>query len=276
MRSSPRASRRLAGASPMANTPSSLSAMRAPSKGKPVTSYARSGARTGRQGPPSRTPATGVGLSFFLSFTARAWLVELEEADRASREDQHTHNQIPLVTSVMPCVQAMRIEVDFVGGKNSSGIFVHKLLSQSMGYSTAAFAQSVLQVGAGAGASTAARAANHFLEDVALLARVRPETAMGADGRCACPRSVPDSYVWATPCVLRRARRSRACGTPRRRRRCRQEHASPPACTTAARAPCGPLDPPARTHTHPPVCMHACASTCPYARATHWLWARGH
>lgn len=32
-----------------------------------------------------------------------------------------------------------------VGGKNSSGIFVHKYLSQSMGYSTAAFAQSVLQ-----------------------------------------------------------------------------------------------------------------------------------
>lgn len=39
----------------------------------------------------------------------------------------------------------MRVEVDMVGGKNSSGIFVHKYLSQSMGYSTAAFAQSVLQ-----------------------------------------------------------------------------------------------------------------------------------
>ncbi|KAG2451617.1 hypothetical protein HYH02_003398 [Chlamydomonas schloesseri] len=40
---------------------------------------------------------------------------------------------------------AMRVEVDMMGGKNSSGIFVHKYLSQSMGYSTAAFAQSVLQ-----------------------------------------------------------------------------------------------------------------------------------
>ncbi|EFJ44432.1 hypothetical protein VOLCADRAFT_95342 [Volvox carteri f. nagariensis] len=40
---------------------------------------------------------------------------------------------------------AMRVEVDMVNGKNSSGIFVHKYLSQSMGYSTAAFAQSVLQ-----------------------------------------------------------------------------------------------------------------------------------
>ncbi len=44
-----------------------------------------------------------------------------------------------------PPLQAMRVEVDMVGGKNSSGIFVHKYLSQSMGYSTAAFAQSVLQ-----------------------------------------------------------------------------------------------------------------------------------
>lgn len=40
--------------------------------------------------------------------------------------------------------QAMRIEIDFEGGKNSAGLFVHKLLSESMGYSTAAFAQSVL------------------------------------------------------------------------------------------------------------------------------------
>ncbi|GLI71627.1 hypothetical protein VaNZ11_016899 [Volvox africanus] len=40
---------------------------------------------------------------------------------------------------------AMRVEVDMMNGKNSSGIFVHKYLSQSMGYSTAAFAQSVLQ-----------------------------------------------------------------------------------------------------------------------------------
>lgn len=39
----------------------------------------------------------------------------------------------------------MRIEVDFEGGKNSAGLFVHKYLSRSMGYSTAAFAQSVLQ-----------------------------------------------------------------------------------------------------------------------------------
>lgn len=39
----------------------------------------------------------------------------------------------------------MRIEVDFQGGKNSAGLFVHKKLSQSMGYSTAAFAQSVLR-----------------------------------------------------------------------------------------------------------------------------------
>ncbi|KAG2486380.1 hypothetical protein HYH03_014960 [Edaphochlamys debaryana] len=42
---------------------------------------------------------------------------------------------------------AMRVEVDMMNGKNSSGIFVHRLLSQSMGYSTAAFAQAVLQGG---------------------------------------------------------------------------------------------------------------------------------
>ncbi|KAJ9514562.1 hypothetical protein QJQ45_016295 [Haematococcus lacustris] len=39
---------------------------------------------------------------------------------------------------------AMKIEVDFESGKNSSGIFVHRLLGQSMGYSVAGFAQAVL------------------------------------------------------------------------------------------------------------------------------------
>jgi hypothetical protein len=38
----------------------------------------------------------------------------------------------------------MKIEVDFKGGKNSAGIFVHKYLGQSMGASVAAFAHAVL------------------------------------------------------------------------------------------------------------------------------------
>lgn len=38
----------------------------------------------------------------------------------------------------------MRVEVDFKGGKNSAGIFVHRYLGQSMGTSVAAFAHAVL------------------------------------------------------------------------------------------------------------------------------------
>eukprot|EP00983_Pelagomonas_calceolata_P110252 1159650-Pelagomonas_calceolata.AAC.3 len=38
----------------------------------------------------------------------------------------------------------MKIEVDFKGGKNSAGIFVHKALGQSMGTSVAAFAHAML------------------------------------------------------------------------------------------------------------------------------------
>ena len=41
-------------------------------------------------------------------------------------------------------VKAMRVEVDFEGGQNAAGIFVHKSLSSSVGQSVAAFAQSVL------------------------------------------------------------------------------------------------------------------------------------
>jgi len=40
---------------------------------------------------------------------------------------------------------AMRIEVDFQDGKNSCGLFVHRYLGQSMGYSVAGFAQAVLK-----------------------------------------------------------------------------------------------------------------------------------
>lgn len=40
---------------------------------------------------------------------------------------------------------AMKIEIDFQGDKNSSGIFVHRKLSSSMGYSVGAFAQAVLK-----------------------------------------------------------------------------------------------------------------------------------
>lgn len=39
----------------------------------------------------------------------------------------------------------MRIEVDFEGNKNSGGIFVHRYLGQSMGYSVGGFAQAVLK-----------------------------------------------------------------------------------------------------------------------------------
>lgn len=54
----------------------------------------------------------------------------------------------PLVRSVdkwAGAAVAMKIEVDFVDGKNSSGIFVHRSLPSSMGYSVAAFAQAVLK-----------------------------------------------------------------------------------------------------------------------------------
>ncbi|MEW5300170.1 MAG: hypothetical protein WDW36_003119 [Sanguina aurantia] len=54
----------------------------------------------------------------------------------------------PLVRTVDKLVGeavAMRIEIDFSKGKNSAGLFVHKKLSESMGYSVAAFADSILQ-----------------------------------------------------------------------------------------------------------------------------------
>lgn len=38
----------------------------------------------------------------------------------------------------------MRIEVDFQGGKNAAGIYVHKKLPEAMGNSVAAFAHAVL------------------------------------------------------------------------------------------------------------------------------------
>lgn len=41
-------------------------------------------------------------------------------------------------------MQGMRVEVDFEGGKNASGIYVHKKLPEAMGNSVAAFAHAVL------------------------------------------------------------------------------------------------------------------------------------
>jgi len=38
----------------------------------------------------------------------------------------------------------MKVEVDFKGGKNSAGIFVHQYLGKSMGTSVAAFAHAML------------------------------------------------------------------------------------------------------------------------------------
>lgn len=38
----------------------------------------------------------------------------------------------------------MRIEIDFEGGKNAAGIYVHKKLPEAMGNSVAAFAHAVL------------------------------------------------------------------------------------------------------------------------------------
>ena len=38
----------------------------------------------------------------------------------------------------------MKIEVDFVGGKNAAGIFVHSRFSDAVGMSTAAFARAML------------------------------------------------------------------------------------------------------------------------------------
>jgi hypothetical protein len=40
--------------------------------------------------------------------------------------------------------QGMRVEVDFEGGKNAAGIYVHKKLPEAMGNSVAAFAHAVL------------------------------------------------------------------------------------------------------------------------------------
>jgi hypothetical protein len=41
-------------------------------------------------------------------------------------------------------LQGMRIEIDFEGGKNAAGIYVHKKLPEAMGNSVAAFAHAVL------------------------------------------------------------------------------------------------------------------------------------
>lgn len=38
----------------------------------------------------------------------------------------------------------MRVEIDFEGGKNAAGIYVHKRLPEAMGNSVAAFAHAVL------------------------------------------------------------------------------------------------------------------------------------
>lgn len=46
---------------------------------------------------------------------------------------------------------AMRVEVDFEGDKNAAGLFVHPKLSEAMGYSVAAFAQSILTDGTAPG-----------------------------------------------------------------------------------------------------------------------------
>ncbi|KAI8469515.1 MAG: saccharopine dehydrogenase-like protein [Monoraphidium minutum] len=46
---------------------------------------------------------------------------------------------------------AMRVEVDFAGAKNSSGIYVHRRLPEAMGNSVAAFAHAVLQGGTAPG-----------------------------------------------------------------------------------------------------------------------------
>jgi len=48
------------------------------------------------------------------------------------------------VDAVVGEAVGMKIEVDFKGGKNSAGIFVHKALGQSMGTSVAAFAHAML------------------------------------------------------------------------------------------------------------------------------------
>lgn len=45
------------------------------------------------------------------------------------------------------CLQGMRVEVDFEGGKNAAGIYVHKKLPEAMGNSVAAFAHAVLSGG---------------------------------------------------------------------------------------------------------------------------------
>jgi hypothetical protein len=39
----------------------------------------------------------------------------------------------------------MRVEVDFEGGKNAAGIFLHRRLPEAMGNSVAAFATAILK-----------------------------------------------------------------------------------------------------------------------------------
>lgn len=54
------------------------------------------------------------------------------------------HSPLCICAVTAVALQGMRIEVDFEGGKNAAGIFVHKRLPQAMGNSVAAFAHAML------------------------------------------------------------------------------------------------------------------------------------
>jgi hypothetical protein len=51
---------------------------------------------------------------------------------------------VRIVDKIIGEAVGMRIEIDFEGGKNAAGIYVHKKLPEAMGNSVAAFAHAVL------------------------------------------------------------------------------------------------------------------------------------
>ena len=80
----------------------------------------------------------------------------------------------------------MKIEVDFLGGKNSAGIFVHRFLGQSVGVCIAAFAHALLS--------------GHTQPGV-WYPEVRPQATGAATGSIRQCRGVQEPRGHGIPCV---------------------------------------------------------------------------
>jgi hypothetical protein len=95
----------------------------------------------------------------------------------------------------------MRVEIDFEGGKNSAGIFVHRKLPEAMGHSVAAFAAAMLGGGTSPGvwypeekeALAVSRAAG-LVRSCAMLCAVSRATS-----RAQRPGPRADEPQWAAP-----------------------------------------------------------------------------